>query len=89
MSFWTAVHGWSPVLVLAAVFCLFADCGLTALEMPTNHAPSAQMVLQMVLAGGFGVGYAALVRARRFRCFPILILIQVLTALLLIGLFFR
>ena len=24
MSFWTAVHGWSRVLVLIAVFCLFA-----------------------------------------------------------------
>ena len=83
MSFWTAVHGWSRVLVLAAVFCQFAAFGLMALQMQTNRATGAQIVLRMVLTGGFGAGYAALVMARRFRYFPVLILIQVLSELLL------
>src|SRR5215469_10459123 len=83
MSFWTAVHGWSRVLVLAAVFCQFAAFGLMALEMRTNRATGAQIVLRMVLTGGFGAGYAALVMARKFRYFPVLILIQALSELLL------
>jgi len=83
MSFWTAVHGRSRVLVLAAVFCQFAAFGLMALEMRTNRATGAQIVLRMVLTGGFGAGYAALVMARKFRYFPVLILIQALSELLL------
>jgi hypothetical protein len=81
MSFWTAVHGRLRVLVLAAVFCLFAAFGLMALEMQTNRATSARIVLQMVLAGAFGAGYAALMMARRLRYFPVLILTQVLNQL--------
>jgi serine phosphatase RsbU (regulator of sigma subunit) len=83
MSFWTAVHGWSRLLLLTAVFCLFAAVGLMALEMQSNRATVAQIVLRMVVPGGFAVGYAALAMARRLRYFPVLILAQVLTELLL------
>ena len=67
MSFWTAVPGRSRLLVLAAVFSLFAAFGLMALGMQTKRAAGAQTVLPIVLVGGFGAGYAALVMARRFR----------------------
>jgi sigma-B regulation protein RsbU (phosphoserine phosphatase) len=76
-----AVRPGSRIIILTAVFSLFAAVGLTTIGMQTNRISTVQMLLRMALAGGFGVGYAALAMTRRFRYFLALIAVQVLVEL--------
>jgi serine phosphatase RsbU (regulator of sigma subunit) len=71
----------SRIIILTAVFWLFAAVGLTTIGMQTNRISTLQMLLRMALTGGFAVGYAALAMARRFRYFLALIVVQVLMEL--------
>jgi len=66
------------VIVLIAVFVLFASVGLMALQMHTDRVSPGMVVLRMVLSGGFAIGYAGLAMARRFVYYPVLIVAQVL-----------
>ena len=76
-----AVRPRSRIIILTAVFSLFAAVGLTTMGMPTNCISTVRMLLRMALAGGFAVGYAALAMARRFPYFLALIAVQVLVEL--------
>ena len=77
-----AVRPGSRIIILTAVFSLFAAVGLTTMGMQTSRVSTVQMLLRIALTGGFGVGYAALAMTGRFRYFLPLIAVQVLVELL-------
>jgi len=78
LTAWSAIRVRSRVLVLSAVFCLFAAVGLLALLMHTDRVSGGKILLRVLLSGGFAIGYAGFAMARRFRLFPVLIVAQVI-----------
>jgi serine phosphatase RsbU (regulator of sigma subunit) len=66
------------MLVMAAVFALFASFGLMALQMNTREVPVGIIVLRIFLSGGIAIVYATLAMMRRFKYFVVLVLAQVL-----------
>ena len=78
LTFWRALRVRSRVLVLVAVFALFASVGLMALQMHTDRVAPGVILLRVALSGGFAVGYAGLSMARRFVYLPFLVVVQVL-----------
>ncbi len=66
------------MLVLTAVFCLFASVGLMALQMHTDRVSNGKILFRVLLSGGFAIGYAGLAMARRVRYLPVLVIAQVL-----------
>jgi len=83
LTFWRAVRGRSRVVVLSAVFALFASFGLMALQMRTDRVSPEAILMRVVLSGGFAVGYASLSMARRFWYVPLLLTAQVLVEIVI------
>jgi sigma-B regulation protein RsbU (phosphoserine phosphatase) len=77
-TFWNTVSVRSRLLVMAAVFALFASFGLMALQMNTHEVPARLIVLRIFLSGGIAIVYAALAMMRRFKYFIALGLGQLL-----------
>jgi phosphoserine phosphatase RsbU/P len=61
------VAGWSRLLLVGAVFSLFASFGLMALEMNTRRVPVVLIIARILLSGGIAIGYATLAITRRFK----------------------
>jgi serine phosphatase RsbU (regulator of sigma subunit) len=77
LTFWTAIRVRSRVMVVTAVFCLFATVGLMALQMSPRRTSIEEIVLRAALSGGFAVGYFVALIARKAGYFTLLIALQV------------
>lgn len=59
----------SRVLVLAAVFCLFGAVGLMGMQMSTSRFSAGEILVRVLLAGGFAIAYFSILISRRFKLF--------------------
>ena len=60
----------------AAVFLLFASVGVLALLMRTTYVSPPQIVLNIVIIGGFAVAYAGVSLWQRYWLIPVLLIVQ-------------
>jgi len=74
--FWKSVPRSAVAIFAGAVFSLFAALGFVTLMTETNRLPKSQMILTVLLCGGFAVLYAMVSIRRKYKILPVLFIAQ-------------